>query len=169
MQRQSSVMWMLTVGFMLIATGACSHASSDVREEPVARGATYEEYVDESEEGVRVKGSTVSFRIQALMAQGRFAEAEALIAEASAGGLLSREQATRLLNDIARLNMKLGDIPATLQRVGDFPSRLREHTLYEIEQMLKAKDFSLATQAQLKMAKKLILESPRLMEKGGDL
>ncbi len=55
------------------------------------------------------------------------------------------------------------------QRAKDFPSQLREHTLHEIEQMLNRKDFSLATQAQLKMAKKLILEAPRLMEKGGDL
>ena len=46
---------------------------------------------------------------------------------------------------------------------------LREYTLHQIEQMLKGKDFSIATQAQLKMAKKLILEAPRLMEKGGDL
>jgi hypothetical protein len=169
MQRQSSVAWMLTVGFIIIATGACSHASSDVREGPDVSRETHEAYGDEFEDGVRIKGSTVASRIQALIAQGRFAEAEALIAEASAGSLISREQAARLLNDIARLNTRLGDIPATLQRVRDFPSRLRDHTLYEIEQMLKAKDYSLATQAQLKMAKKLILESPRLMEKGGDL
>jgi hypothetical protein len=103
------------------------------------------------------------------MAQGQFAEAEVLIAEASAGGLISREHAARLLNEIVRLNMRLGQIPATLQRAKDFPSQLREYTLHEIEQMLNGKDFSLATQAQLKMAKKLILEAPRLMEKGGDL
>ncbi|MFE8598853.1 hypothetical protein [Archangium violaceum] len=56
-----------------------------------------------------------------------------------------------------------------MQRAKDFPSQLREYTLYEIERMLNGRDFSIATQAQLKMAKKLILEAPRLMEKGGDL
>ncbi|QRK06528.1 hypothetical protein JQX13_41610 [Archangium violaceum] len=158
----------LTVGF-LIASGACTHASREVRDAPQARSATWDAYGDEPEEGVRTKGNTVATRIHALIAQGRFAEAEALIAEASAGGLLSQPHATRLLNDIARLNTRLGDIPASLQRAKDFPSQLREYTLYQIEKMLSGKDFSIATQAQLKMAKKLILEAPRLMEKGGDL
>ncbi len=94
---------MLTVGSILIITGACTHASSsDVREQPVAQRTAVDAY-DGPEEGVR------------------------------------------------------------------FPSQLREYTLYEIERMLNGKDFSTATQAQLKMAKKLILEAPRLMEKGGDL
>jgi hypothetical protein len=146
---------MLMVGLFLIGTSACGHASSHTRE---------------PEDGVRLKGgNSVSARIHALIAQGEFAEAEALIAEASAGGLISKEHAARLLNDIARLNMRLGALPATLQRAKDFPSQLREYTLYEIERMLNGKDFSIATQAQLKMAKKLILEAPRLMEKGGDL
>jgi hypothetical protein len=160
---------LLVVVFVLVGTPACRHASSDTREEPAARRAGLATYDEEPEEGVRPKGSTASTRIQALIAQGQFAEAEVLIAEASAGGLISREHAARLLNDIARLNMRLGQIPATLQRAKDFPSQLREYTLHEIEQMLNQKDFSLATQAQLKMAKKLILEAPRLMEKGGDL
>jgi hypothetical protein len=129
----------------------------------------FDAYGDEPEEGVRLKGNSVAARIHALIAQGQFAEAEALIAESSAGGLISKEHAARLLNDIARLNMRLGEIPATLQRAKDFPSQLRDSTLYEIERMLNGKDFSLATQAQLRMAKKLILEAPRLMEKGGDL
>jgi hypothetical protein len=148
---------LLVVGFILGGTPACRHTSSDAREEPTAQRATSDTC------------NTAAARIQALMAQGQFAEARVLITEASAGGLISREYAARLLNDIARLNMMLGQIPATLQRAKDFPSQLREYTLHEIEQMLNRKDFLIATQAQLKMAKKLILEAPRLMEKGGDL
>lgn len=163
------VRFLLVVGFVLVGTPACRHTPGDTGESPAAQRATLDVYDEEPEEGVRLKGSTVSARINALIAQGQFAEAEALIAEASAGGLISREHAVRLLNDIARLNMRLGQIPATLQRAMDFPSQLREYTLHEIEQMLNQKDFSLATQAQLKMAKKLILQAPRLMEKGGDL
>jgi hypothetical protein len=148
---------LLVMGFVLVGCPACRHASSDIREVPAIQRVTSDAC------------NSAAARIQALIAQGQFAEAEALIAEASAGGLISREHAARLLNDIVRLNMRLGQIPATLQRAKDFPSQLREYTLHEIEQMLNQKDFSLATQAQLRMAKKLILEAPRLMEKGGDL
>lgn len=56
-------------------------------------------------------------------------------------------------------------IPARLQRVRDFPSQLKDYTLQQIEQMLFSKDFSIATQEQLKMAQKLIRQQPRLMEK----
>jgi hypothetical protein len=157
------------VGFFLLVTGASSHASGQILDEPGVPKAAYDAYGDAPEEGVGIKGNTVAVRIRVLIAQGQFAEARALIAEAGTGGLISKEQAARLLNDITRLNMKLGEIPATLQRARDFPSQLREYTLHQIEQMLMGKDFSIATQAQLKMAKKLILEAPRLMEKGGDL
>ncbi|QRN98191.1 hypothetical protein JRI60_03720 [Archangium violaceum] len=47
----------------------------------------------------------------------------------------------------------------------DFPSQLRDHTLFQIKQMLEHKDFTLATQAQLKLAEKLIEQQDRLMEK----
>lgn len=146
---------LLRVCLILLMTGACTHVSSNVREQRVVLRAT----------AGRSGCNSAAARIQALMAQGQFAEARALIAEASAGGLLSQPQAARLLNDIARLSTKLGDVHARLQRVKDFPSQLKDYTLYEIEQMLKQKDFSIATTDQLKLAKKLILESPRLMEK----
>ena len=45
--------------------------------------------LEAEDEGARVKGSTVSSRISALIANGQFAEAEALIAEGVASGLLS--------------------------------------------------------------------------------
>jgi hypothetical protein len=120
---------------------------------------------DAPDDGVRVKGSTGVTRIQALIAQGQFVEAEALIAESSAAGLLSKPHATRLLERIAQLNTKLGEIPARLQRAKDFPSQLKDYTLYQIEKMMDDGNFSLATKAQLKEAAKLIKEQTRLMGK----
>ncbi len=114
---------------------------------------------------MRIKGNSVVARIHALIAQGQFAEAEALIAESSAAGLLSQPQATRLLERIAQLNTRLGEIPARLQRAKDFPSQLKDYTLYQIEKMMDDGDFSLATKAQLKEAAKLIKEQTRLMDK----
>ncbi|HYO66669.1 MAG TPA: hypothetical protein VEU33_11350 [Archangium sp.] len=140
---------------MLLMAGGCTHASSDVCAQRVVLRAT----------AGRSDCNTAAARIHLLMAQGKFVEAKALIAEASAGGLISQPHAARLLSDIARLSTKLGDVHARLQRVKDFPSQLKDYTLYEIDQMLKQKDFSIATMDQLKLAKKLILESPRLMEK----
>lgn len=146
---------LLLTCIILSMTGACTHVSSNVHERPAALlSAT-----------AAAECNSAAARIHALMAQGKFAEAEALITEASAGGLISQPHAARLLNDIARLTTKLGDIHARLQRVKDFPSQLKDYTLHQIDQMLKQRDFSIATTDQLKLAKKLILESPRLMEK----
>jgi hypothetical protein len=117
------------------------------------------------EEGVRTKGGSANARIWALIAKGQFAEAQALIAESTASGLISKEMATRMMHRISVLNTKLGEIPASLQRARDFPSQLKDYTLFEIKTMLDKKDFSLATQAQLKMARKLIEEQSRLLEK----
>jgi hypothetical protein len=116
-------------------------------------------------DGVRVKGSSAHARILALIARGEFAEAQLLISEASAAGLISKEVATRHLHRISVLTTRLGEIPATLQRAPNFPSQLKDHTLFQIRQMLEAKDFSLATSAQLRMAVKLIEDQKRLMEK----
>jgi hypothetical protein len=146
---------------LVLLMGACGHDTRGLRE-PSAVSQVERDLPDE---GVRVKGSTVVTRIHALIAQGQFAEAEALIAESSAAGLLSKPQAARLLERIAQLNTKLGEIPARLQRAKDFPSQLKDHTLYQIEKMLDDGDFSLATQAQLKEAAKLIKEQTRLMDK----
>ena len=46
-----------------------------------------------------------------------------------------------------------------------FPSQLKDHTLFEIKQMLERKDFTLATEVQLKMVKKLLEQPDRLMGK----
>jgi hypothetical protein len=71
----------------------------------------------------------------------------------------------KMLEKIAVLNTKLGESPARLQRAPDFPSQLKDFTCFQIEKMLQAADYSLATQAQLRMAVKLIEQQPRLMEK----
>lgn len=120
-------------------------------------------HTDPSNTGVG--GSTVSLRIWALIAQGEFAEAQFLIAESVGAGLLSQAQATRMLERITLLNTRLGQVPASLQRVKDFPSQLREHTLFQIKQLLEKRDFTLATQSQLKLSEKLIEQQDRLMEK----
>jgi hypothetical protein len=99
--------WLFWGGLALFL-GACGHGSSTAREQ--SNVARFER--DEPDDGVRVKGSTVVTRIQVLIGQGQFAEAEALIAESSASGLLSKPQAARLLERIAQLNTRLGDIPA---------------------------------------------------------
>lgn len=64
-----------------------------------------------------------------------------------------------------KLNTKRGEIPARLQRVASFPAVLKEHTLHELLLLLEQRDYSVATQAQLMTAKKLIEQTPRLMEK----
>ncbi|HEX5752471.1 MAG TPA: hypothetical protein VFZ09_40070 [Archangium sp.] len=121
--------------------------------------------VEEEEEQVRFKGNTLAARIWVLIGNGQFVEAEALIAEGTAAGLLSKPQATRMLEKISQLNTRLGDIPASVQRAPDFPSQLKDYTLFEIDQMLQRQDFSIAAKAQLMMAKKLIKEFPRLLAK----
>jgi hypothetical protein len=116
-----------------------------------------------SEDGVRIKGGSFNARITALIAKGQFAEARVLIAEGIKAGTLSQQAATRLLERIDKLGMKLGEVPASLQRVANFPSQLRDYTLFQIESMLKRQDYSLASHAQLRMAAKLIEQEPRLM------
>jgi hypothetical protein len=150
--------------FMAMA-GGCLHDSA--HEQPSARESQRPDSFaeEEPEEGARSKGNTVTARIQVLTAQGQFAEARVLIAEASASGLLSKPQAERLLHRITQLSTRLGEIPARLQRAKDFPSQLKDHTLFQIQKMLDDGDFSLATKAQLKEAVKLIKEQARLMEK----
>lgn len=144
---------MLLIGLLALCFHGCSHVDTHVPLE-VAQ-----------DEGIRTKGGTASARIWALIAKGQFAEAQALIAESTASGLISKDLATRMLHRISVLNTKLGEIPARLQRNRDFPSQIKDYTLFEIKTLLDKKDFSLATQAQLQMARKLIEEQTRLMEK----
>jgi hypothetical protein len=140
---------------LLLAPGlhGCSHDGST--QSPVA----------EQQEGIRTKGGSASARIWALIAKGQFAEAQALITEGTRSGLIATATAQKMLEKIAVLNTKLGEIPARLQRAPDFPSQLKDFTCFQIESMLKAADYSLATQAQMRMAVKLIEQQARLMEK----
>lgn len=124
---------------------------------------------DEATEETRSKGGTVSARIWAMIAQGQFAEAQALIAESAAAGLITQQVAARMLERITLLTTRLGDVSARLQRVANFPSQLKDHTLFQIKQLLERRDYSLATHAQLKMAEKLIERPDYLMEKAGNL
>jgi len=60
--------------------------------------------------------------------------------------------------------MKLGEIPASLQRVSTFPARLKDFTRQEIQRMLEKKDFTIATKKELQTALKLLKEHKRLMQ-----
>ncbi|MFE8598250.1 hypothetical protein [Archangium violaceum] len=118
---------LLLVGSILLGPG-CGHERSASIREPSAstKQERHGPSTEVEDEGVRAKGSTVSSRVSVLIANGQFAEAEALIAEGVASGLLSQPHATRLLERIAQLNMKLGEISARLQRAPDFPSQLKD-------------------------------------------
>ena len=146
---------MFLMGAILLASG-CSHESSAVRQESDTHWAT--NTADES-------CNTVPARIWALINNGQFAEAQALIAEAKASGLIAAPMAARMLDKISLLNTRVGQLPATLQRVRNFPSQLKDYTLFEVQQMLEQKDFSLATRSQLQMVSKIIKNPDRLMEK----
>ncbi|HYO71850.1 MAG TPA: hypothetical protein VEU33_37810 [Archangium sp.] len=160
----------LLATWALLSAAGCGHGEAARREGAglrveCARGDEGACGADGSGEETRSKGGTVSARIWALIAQGQFAEAQVLIAESAAAGLITQQTATRMVERITLLTTRLGQVPATLQRVKDFPSQLRDHSLFQIKQMLESKDFTLATQAQLKLAEKLIEQQERLMEK----
>jgi len=104
-------------------------------------------------------------RITHLISEGQFAEAEALIAQSRAAGLLEKATAVALRRTIAEQSLRLGDIPAKLQHVAGFPARLRDYTRFEIQRMLEKKDFSIATKKELQTALKLLKQQKRLMEK----
>lgn len=108
-------------------------------------------------------------RINYLISEGQFAEAEALISESASSGLIEQQMATAMRKKVADLSMKLGEIPARLQRVEGFPSKLKNYTRHEIQKMYDAEDFSIATERQLQRALKLLKDvakdNSRLLQK----
>lgn len=159
------------LSMMVLLVQACGHGTSTVAVEasrrPVAE-CTSEHHgcFDEANaDGTRIKGSSFNARLTALLAKGEFVEARMFIAESLKIGTITQQVATQKLERIDKLCTKLGEIPASLQRVANFPSQLRDYTLYQIESMLKRQDYSLASHAQLNMAVKLIEQQPRLMAK----
>ena len=109
--------------------------------------------------------SSAEARITHLISEGRFAEAEALIAESRAASVIEESTAMALRRTITEQSMKLGEIPATLQRVAGFPAKLRDYTRLQIQRMLEQGDFSIATKKELQTALKLLKEQKRLLEK----
>lgn len=151
---------------IVLLIGGCGYGSSYVREESDAAWVACPPFTHEPDEGVRIEcGNSVAARIWALINQGKFAEAEALIIEARAAGLVTAPMAAQMRDRVAMLSTKVEQLHATLQRAPDFPTQLRGYTLFDIIQMLNRKDFSLATQSQLKMVKKLLEQPDRLMGK----
>lgn len=104
-------------------------------------------------------------RITHLISEGQFAEAEALLSDASSSGLVDQATAATLRKAIADQSMKLGEIPASLQRVSSFPAKLRDFTRFEIQRMLDQENFDIATKKELQTALKLLKEYKRLMQK----
>jgi hypothetical protein len=137
---------------MLLALGGCASPRAGYLQEEAGGGAGFGR-------------NSAEARITHLISEGQFAEAEALISESSAAGLIEEPAAVTLRRTIAEQSMKLGDIPATLQHVGSFPARLREYTRFQIQRMIDQKDFSIATKKELQTALKLLKQQKRLMEK----
>jgi hypothetical protein len=82
-------------GLLLLAVAGCSHGSSAGSEQSPGAWAT-------EDWGTRTKGGdSATFHIQALIAQGQFQAAEAYLVQAVAAGLVAREAATRLQEEIA--------------------------------------------------------------------
>ncbi|MCE9669164.1 hypothetical protein LY474_15230 [Myxococcus stipitatus] len=104
-----------------------------------------------------------------LIGEGQFAEAEVLIQESATAGLIEQSAATTFRRTIADLSMKLGDIPARLQRVPSFPARLKDFTRYQLQKMYDSADFSVGTKKELQVALKLLKDvakdNSRLLQK----
>ena len=100
-------------------------------------------------------------RITHLISEGQFAEAEALITESASSGLVEQSTAMALRRQIADLSMKLGEIPARLQRVSSFPARLKDFTRFQIQKMYDSADFSIASKKELQTALKLLKDAAK--------
>jgi hypothetical protein len=87
-----------------------------------------------------------------LISEGQFVEAEALLNSSASSGLIEQSAATALRRAIAEQSMRLGDLPASLQRVGSFPARLKDFNRHQIQRMLDRKDFSIATKKEGSLA-----------------
>ncbi len=158
--------WRVIGVVLALLSPGCVHSSGGTSEASAAPRVERPSF-GTPEEDVRDTCNSTSARINALIANGQFAEAEALIAEASLGGLISQPQAAEMLRQLTQLSTRVGQLPASLQRAKDFPSQLKDYTLFEIKRMLQHKNFSLATESQLKMVKKLLEDPERVMEKMG--
>jgi len=113
--------------------------------------------------------NTAEARINHLLVEGQFAEAEALITESVSSGLVEQSTASVLRRQIADLSLKLGEIPARLQRVPNFPAKLKELTRLQIQKMYDSNNFSMASKKELQTALKLLKDvakdNSRLLEK----
>jgi hypothetical protein len=113
--------------------------------------------------------SSAEARINHLIAEGQFAEAETLIAESASSSVIEQSTATALRRQIADLSMRLGEIPARLQRVPNFPAKLKDFTRFQLQKMYDTQDFSIASKKELQTALKLLKDvakdSSRLLQK----
>jgi hypothetical protein len=90
-------------GLLLLAVAGCSHSSS-VESQRSPESWAVEDW------GTRTKGvDSATLRIQTLIAQGELHEAEALLAQAIAAGLIARKAATQLQEKIAERKQQSPD------------------------------------------------------------
>jgi hypothetical protein len=119
--------------------------------------------------GAGLGRNTAEARITHLISEGEFVEAEALISESASSSLIEQSTAAALRRQIADLSMKLGEIPARLQRVSDFPAKLKDFTRFQLQKMYDGNDFSIASKKELQMALKLLKDvakdNSRLLQK----
>ncbi|QRN97437.1 hypothetical protein JRI60_52350 [Archangium violaceum] len=119
--------------------------------------------------GADLGRNTAEARINHLISEGQFAEAEALISESASSSLIEQATAVALRRQIADLSMKLGEIPARLQRVPSFPAKHKDFTRFQIQKMYDGNDFSIASKKELQTALKLLKDvakdSSRLLQK----
>lgn len=104
-------------------------------------------------------------KVLAAIASGQFAYARDLMRLGKDAGQLSEAAIIRLESQVVLLETRLGQIPATLQRVKGFAGHLKDFTLFQIKDMLQKKDFSIATKKELETAKKLIERAAEKLEK----
>jgi hypothetical protein len=113
--------------------------------------------------------NTAEARINHLLSEGQFVEAEALLTESVSSGLVEQSTAVTLRREIAELSMKLGEIPARLQRIPNFPAKLKEFTRFQIQKMYDGNDCSLVSkkeiQTALKLLKDVAKDNSRLLQK----
>ncbi len=109
-------------GVLLLALAGCSHGSTGRVDssEPWSTADT----------GIRTKGGdSATFHIQALIAKGQLHEAETLLVQAIAAGLVAREAATRLQEKIAE--RKQPQHPEPVRRVP--PNNLEDLEIEELQ------------------------------------
>ncbi len=162
MKRRRSHFWITA---LLALSWLCSCATTPSIQAPERQPSRSTVDADDDGGGGGFGSNSVEARITHLITEGQFTEAEALLSDASSSGLVDQSTAATLRKAIADQSMRLGEIPASLQRVSSFPAKLKDFSRFEIQRMLDQENFDIATKKELQTALKLLKEYKRLMQK----